>query len=41
MSPFPPGYDAKWRYFWPLGERPKEVRDEIPKHIPEGQPDWE
>lgn len=41
MSPFPPEFDAKWRYFWPMGERPAEIRDEIPKHIPEGQPMWE
>jgi hypothetical protein len=30
MSPFPPEFDAKWRYFWPLGERPEEIKDEIP-----------
>jgi isopenicillin N synthase-like dioxygenase len=34
-------YDAKWRFFWPIGERPAEVRNEIPKTIPENFPEWE
>jgi hypothetical protein len=41
MSPFPPEFDAKWRYFWAIGERPKEVRNDIPNNIPEGFPQWE
>jgi isopenicillin N synthase-like dioxygenase len=41
MSPFPPEFDAKWRFFWPIGERPAEVRDEITKTTPENFPDWE
>ena len=41
MSPFPPEFDAKWRFFWPLGERVKEIRDDFPKTIPEGRPEWE
>ena len=41
MSPFPPEFDAKWRYFWPMGERPEEITNDVPKHIPEGFPEWE
>lgn len=41
MSPFPPEYDAKWRYFWPIGDRPEEVRNDLPKTIPDNFPDWE
>jgi isopenicillin N synthase-like dioxygenase len=41
MSPFPPELDAKWRFFWPIGERPAELKDELPCVIPEGFPDWE
>lgn len=38
QSPFPPEHDAKWRFFWAIGERPDEVRDDIPKVIPENFP---
>ncbi len=41
LSPFPPVYDAKWRFFWPIGERPQEVRNDLPKTIPENFPQWE
>eukprot|EP00347_Sterkiella_histriomuscorum_P021411 403334068 len=41
LSSFPPDLDAKWRFFWAIGERPKEVADDIPKVIPEGIADWE
>ena len=41
LSKFPPEYDAKWRFFWAIGERPAEVRDDIPKVIPRGFDDWE
>lgn len=34
-------YDAKWRFFWPIGERPAEVRNDIPKTFPENFPQWE
>lgn len=30
FSRFPPEFDAKWRFFWAIGERPKEVADEFP-----------
>ena len=40
-SKFPPDLDAKWRFFWAIGERPDEVADNIPKVIPASFPDWE
>ena len=30
LSVQPPVHDAKWRFFWKIGERPEEVKDEIP-----------
>ena len=30
MSVHPPVHDAKWRFFWKIGERPDEVKDDIP-----------
>ena len=30
LSKFPLEYDAKWRFFWHIGERPQEVKDDIP-----------
>lgn len=41
LSKFPPDLDAKWRFFWAIGDRPKEVADDIPKVIPKGFSDWE
>ncbi len=41
MSKFPPELDAKWRFFWAIGERPKEVAETIPKVIPQSFPEWE
>jgi len=41
MSKFPPELDAKWRFFWAIGERPAEVADNIPKVIPTAFPEWE
>ena len=37
----PPTHDAKWRFFWKIGERPKEIEDTIPQTIPEDFPEWE
>ena len=37
----PPAPDAKWRFFWKIGERPKEVDDQLPQVIPKDFPDWE
>lgn len=41
LSKFPPDLDAKWRFFWAIGERPVEVAEDIPKVIPAGFDDWE
>lgn len=41
LSKFPPDLDAKWRFFWAIGERPAEVADSIPRVIPAAFPDWE
>lgn len=41
QSRFPPDLDAKWRFFWAIGERPAEVAENIPKVIPASFPDWE
>ena len=41
LSKFPPELDAKWRFFWAIGERPVEVADNIPKVIPASFEDWE
>jgi len=30
FSPFPPELDAKWRFFWAIGDRPTEVKNDIP-----------
>lgn len=38
------GADAKWRFFWPTGERPETTkfpRLNVPQVIPEGFPQWE
>ena len=37
----PPVHDAKWRFFWKIGERPKEIEDSIPQTIPKEFPEWE
>jgi hypothetical protein len=34
-------YDAKWRFFWPIGERPAEIRNDLPKTFPQNFPQWE
>lgn len=39
LSEFPPVYDAKWRFFWAIGERSEE--DTLPKVLPERFPEWE
>ena len=41
MTVYPQIHDAKWRFFWPIGERPEELENEIPKVYPEGFPEWE
>ena len=41
LTMYPQDFDAKWRFFWPIGERPAEIRNDLPKVIPEAFPDWE
>jgi len=44
ISICPPVYDSKWRYFWTVGERNKEVDEGalvFPNDIPKGFPQWE
>lgn len=42
MTECPPPLDAKWRYFWQIGERFAKTDDTIhpPEHIPEDFPQW-
>jgi len=42
MTECPPPLDAKWRYFWHVGERLVMENDTIqpPEHIPEDFPEW-
>jgi hypothetical protein len=30
ISPVDPIYDSKWRYYWKIGERPEEAKDNFP-----------
>ena len=30
VSPIEPIFDAKWRYFWKIGERPEDSPDNFP-----------
>lgn len=41
LSRFPPELDAKWRFFWNIGERPSEIKNDIPQITPEGFSNWE
>jgi len=41
MTTYPQTNDAKWRFFWPIGERPEELENEIPKVYPRNFPEWE
>lgn len=41
MSVQPPVKDAKWRFFWKIGDRPDEIKDEIPQTYPADFPEWE
>jgi hypothetical protein len=34
LTMYPQDFDAKWRFFWPIGSRPSEIRDDLPKIIP-------
>lgn len=41
ITPYPVEYDAKWRFFWSIGERPECLENEIPKVYPKAFPEWE
>lgn len=41
ISKQPPEFDAKWRFFWPIGERPSELTNDLPKIYPKDFPEWE
>lgn len=44
ISECPPIYDSKWRFFWQIGERNKDLDDGMLMNdniIPEGFPHWE
>ena len=41
MSVQPPVHDAKWRFFWKIGDRPTEWDDGIPQTYPDDFPEWE
>ena len=40
-SPVVPVLDAKWRFMWKIGERPKGAADDFPQVIPQNFADWE
>ena len=41
LTLYPLEPDAKWRFFWPIGDRPIEINNDLPKVIPEEFPEWE
>lgn len=41
LTMYPQDFDAKWRFFWPIGDRPAEIKNNLPKVIPEAFPQWE
>jgi isopenicillin N synthase-like dioxygenase len=41
ISECPPVFDAKWRFFWNIGERPADRKPEHEKVVPEEFPTWE
>ena len=41
LTMYPQEFDAKWRFFWPIGDRPAEIRNDLPKVIPDNFPEWE
>lgn len=40
-SPLMPTKDAKWRFFWKIGQRADNASDDFPQVVPEGFPEWE
>ena len=41
FSKFPPEYDSKWRFFWPIGDRGENTKLKVPKVYPQEFPEWE
>jgi isopenicillin N synthase-like dioxygenase len=41
ISECPPEFDAKWRYFWHIGERPEERKEANANIVPADFPEWE
>lgn len=41
ISECPPEFDAKWRFFWHIGDRPEERKAQFANIIPEDFPEWE
>lgn len=41
ISECPPEFDAKWRFFWHIGERPEEKKAMYANVVPDDFPEWE
>lgn len=41
ISECPPEFDAKWRFFWHIGDRPEDRKSLYANVVPEDFPDWE
>lgn len=41
ISECPPEFDAKWRFFWHIGDRPEERKAQYANVVPEDFPEWE
>lgn len=41
LTKYPMGKDCKWRFFWPIGDRPETLQNEVPKVHPKDFPEWE
>lgn len=40
LSPLVPVPDAKWRFYWKIGERPADSPTNFPQVIPQDFPEW-
>lgn len=41
VSECPPNFDAKWRFFWNIGDRPEDHKAEHDNVVPKDFPKWE
>ena len=41
ISECPPEFDAKWRFFWHIGDRPEGRKALYPNVVPDDFPEWE